>query len=101
MASDLLHKYSAHPDIDQSAVRDALNDLTDDDISVSSPITAGAPEASVGVERGDDMAVVEVTVSGHSGDWSKTSEQAVTDAVEAVEGVVERADAEGGYEPDG
>ena len=101
MASTLLHKYKADPDIEQAAVREALNNLTDDDISSSSPITAGASEASVGVERNDDEAVVTVYVDGHSGGWTKKSEEGVRKAVEGVDGVVELADAEGGYETDG
>jgi len=98
MASTLLHKYKADPDIDQAAVREALNSLTSDDVSSSSPITPGASEASVGVERDDDEAVVTVHVAGHAGDWTRTSEDAIQKVVQDVDGVGELVESKGGYE---
>lgn len=77
------------------AVRAALGGLTDDDLSASSPISAGGREAAVVVSDGTAV----VRVIGHDGDWTKKSTQAVLDAVEAVDGVESVSDVEGGYEP--
>ena len=75
-------------------VRAALGGLTDDDLSASSPISAGGREAAVVVDG--DVAVVKV--AGHDGDWTKKSTQAVLDAVEAVDGIESVSHVEGGYE---
>lgn len=96
MAQDLYHEYSTTGSVSRSDVRDALSGLTDDDITESSPITAGAAE--VGVETRDGTVIVRV--SGHEGEWSKTSETALRRAVVGVDGVDELTDSDGGYETD-
>lgn len=75
-------------------IRSALEGLADDDLSASSPISAGGREAAVVVDG--DVAFVKVV--GHDGDWTKKSTAAVTGAVEDVAGVVSVAEVEGGYE---
>lgn len=98
MAQNLYHEYTASGDVTRPAVREALDGLTDDDISGSSPITAGAEEAAVAVQRTGEGSAVIVNVEGHGGEWTRMSEDAVMDAVQSVEGVGELADSEGGYE---
>lgn len=78
-------------------VRAALEGLTDDDLSVSSPISPGGREAGVAIEDGD----VVVRVEGHDGDWTRKSTRAVVSAVESVDGVVESAGVDGGYNDPG
>lgn len=82
---------------DYGDIRQALSELTEDDVSVSSPISAGAPEAGVSV----DGRVAHVRVAGHDGDWTKTSEEAIVSALRGVPG--DHGDPSvvgGGYEPD-
>jgi len=84
------------PEAGYTDVREALSNLTDDDVSVSSPISAGGTEAAVVVD-GD---TIEVRVEGHEGDWTLTSQNGVIAAVEAVDGVEECTSVQGGYDPD-
>lgn len=98
MGSYLYHRYATDGSVSAADVRSALNELTDDDLSVSSPVSAGVDEAGTGVETVGGGVFVTVTVDGHDGDWTKTSEQAIKSAVESVEGVHELAESEGGYD---
>jgi hypothetical protein len=79
-----------------AAVREALSQLEEDDVSVSSPVSAGAPEAAVVV--GDDT--VTVRVEGHGSDWTKKSQEALESAVLGADGVTETESVNGGYSPD-
>lgn len=89
----LEHTYEVG-EVDRAAVRDALSGLTDDDVTVSSPVTAGGLELAVEVGEG----VLVVREEGHDGEWSKTSESAVRKAVESVDGVVGLVEKAGGYQ---
>lgn len=100
MAQNLYHEYTASGDVTRPEVREALDGLTDDDISDSSPITEGAEEAAVAVQHTSEGSAVVVTVEGHDGEWTYTSENAVKSAVRSVEGVGDLVDSEGGYEPE-
>ena len=95
MASNATFTFDA-PDASYTDVRAALSSLTDDDVSVSSPISAGGNEAAV-VDNGD---TVEVRIDGHDGSWTLTSQEGVIDAVEAADGVEKCVSVDGGYEPD-
>lgn len=97
MASRLYHRYSTERGVQKPAVRNALSLLTNDDVSVGSPISAGASEVAIVIEDGD----VVVRVEGHEGEWTQTSEAAVQSAVEAVDGVNELVESKGGFETDG
>lgn len=82
----------------RSDVQDQLDTITDDDVSNSSPVSSGVPEASIVV--GDGAA--HVRVEGHDGDFTKTSERALLSALGDVDGAAGSADvAAGGYETDG
>lgn len=100
MASRLYHEYAVDGEVEQSEVRAALTEMAEDDVSVTSPITAGANEVSVQTDSDGDTDLVVLHVMGHGGDWTQTSEQAVRRAVEGVEGVEELVYAEDGYTPD-
>ena len=89
-----LTAYFDAPSPSKAAVRDALSDLSDDDVSVSSPISAGGREAAVVV--GDNTVIVRVI--GHGGEWTKKSTEAVIDAVESAEGVTVVSSVDGGYD---
>lgn len=100
MAQELYHQYAANQDVNRRSVRDAVSELDGDDLSVSSPISAGATEVGIDVTGMSDEpgGFVHVTVSGHDGDWTKTSEQALKSAVQSVDGVGELVSSDGGYE---
>lgn len=91
----LEHTYEADG-VDRSEVRSALSELTDDDVSESSPVTAGGSELAVVVADGELI----IREGGHDGEWTKTSETAVRRAVSTVNGVGELVESSGGYEPD-
>jgi hypothetical protein len=97
MAERLEHTYSTDGPVAVGDIREALSDVSDDDVSESSPITAGVPEAGV---VPDSKTSVTLVVSGHDGTWTKTSETALRRAVKSVDGVGELASSEGGYDPD-
>lgn len=94
MAQKLHHEYEASGGVTRQAIRQALAGLTDDDLSNSSPVTPGVPEAGIEIADG----TVHLRVQGHDGDWTKTSEQAVISAIEDADGVEGLAESEGGYE---
>jgi len=75
-----------------SAVREAMASLSDDDVSKTSPVTPGGSE--VGVTGGEN---VEIHVEGHSGEFTKTTEEALVAAVEAIEGTHNVRVTQGGY----
>lgn len=88
--TDLLH-------LPVGPVREALRAVDGEDLSVSSPVSAGVPEA--GVSPGDDGSVL-VVVEGHDGDFTKTSERALKRALADVPFSVDVEVVDGGYEPD-
>ena len=94
MGSRLVATFELDGAVSKQAIRSALGALADDDLSASSPISAGGREAAVVVSDGTAV----VRVIGHDGDWTKKSTQAVLDAVEAVDGIESVSDVEGGYE---
>jgi len=80
------------------AVRKSLASVSEDDVSKSSPITAGVPEA--GIATTDD-GNVRLRVAGHSGSFTKTSERALLAALR--DGLPESASVSveaGGYDSD-
>jgi hypothetical protein len=90
----LEHTYSVDGTVTHGMVRRALGEVEKDDISQSSPITAGVPEAGIVITQD----TVIVTVEGHEGDWTKTSETALRRAVKSVDDVEALEESEGGYE---
>lgn len=94
MASDLCHRYETDGSVSSAAVRAAIGSLTNDDVSNSSPISAGGGE--VGTSFDGDVLVVRV--AGHGGDWTKTSEEALRKKIQSVPGVGDIESSDGGYE---
>lgn len=94
MASDLYHRYETDGDVSMADVRAALESLSDDDVSVSSPISPGAAGVGTALDEGD----VVIRVEGQGGDWTKTSEDALRRAVSGVNGVSGLVESEGGYD---
>lgn len=85
-------------DVSVGDVRAALSELSDDDVSESSPVSGGVPEAGIEVNEGS----VDVRIEGHAGEFTKTSQRALVGVLEEIEGgqnTVEIID--GGYEKDG
>jgi hypothetical protein len=95
MASNATFRFDA-PGATYTDIREALSNITDDDVSVSSPISDSGSEAAV-VVNGD---TAEVRVDGHDGSWTLTSQEGVIAAVEAADGVEECVSVDGGYDPD-
>jgi len=100
MGADLYHRYEADADVSKAAIRAELDTVAEDDISKSSPISAGVPEAGIAVVHEDGDTSVLIRVDGHAGSWSRTSETALRRAVKRADGVHEQVDASGGYQPD-
>lgn len=93
MARSIHIVFDAEDSVTSGDIRDAVSELTEDDISVRSPISEGAPE--IGTTTGDGWMGV---VAGSGQDWTKTSQQAVIDAVQRVDGIGEVRDITGGYD---
>jgi len=98
MASRLRLVYEVSEARAVGKVRQALNNLTEDDLSESSPITPGGNEVGLGRVSSDGGPALEIVIEGHDGDWTKTSQEAVKDAAEGVEGIGDLLEHEGGYE---
>lgn len=96
MASTIEVTADTDSSFSRPALRAALDGITDDDVSVSSPVTDGAPEAAIDHNRDDG--VVHVRVEGHDGDFTKTSQQALVSAVRSVDGATDPTVTDGGYE---
>lgn len=95
MGEYLRHEYEAESGVSKAAVRDALSALSEDDVSSSSPVSAGGQELAVDDTGDGALAVI---CEGHGGDWTKTSEEAVRVAVQSVDGVGDLVGSEGGYD---
>lgn len=82
-----------------SDVREALVGL---DVSESSPVDANCRQLGVSTTEtygDDDTLHVVVTESGHEGSWTKTSQEAVLDALKNLDGIdATEVEVEGGYE---
>lgn len=94
MTADIEIAVDASSTVTRQDIRSALDALTEDDISETSPVTAGCPEAvAVNVEDG-----LLVRCEGHDGDWTRTSERAVLRALKGASGVEDASVVDGGYE---
>lgn len=98
MGSYLYHRYELEEPVVPQAVMGALASLTDDDLSVGSPVSAGCEEVGVAKLQEDGERYIELRVEGHSGDWTKTSEDAIRRRVEGIDGVGGLAESEGGFD---
>lgn len=96
MASHIEVTADVNGDFSERALRTALAALTDEDLSESSPVSAGAQEVAVDHNQRDG--VVHVRCEGHSGDFTKTSERALTRTVRGVTGVEDASVTDGGYD---
>lgn len=76
-------------------VREALSQLDDDDLSASSPVSAGVPEAGIEVDTAGNA---HVRVEGWEGDFTRTSERALSSALSALDTAGGVAVVSGGYE---
>lgn len=75
-------------------VRAALDGITEDDISASSPVSEGIPEANVTVYGDDTM---DVTVPGKGERrWTRTTERAIHAALTSLDGVGDIIEKQGG-----
>lgn len=96
MASTITIESAVDESFDRGTLREHLDGLTDDDVSVSSPLSAGAPE--VGVDYNQPERALTLRVGGHGGDFTKTSERALLSLLRDVEGVHDPTVTDGGYE---
>jgi hypothetical protein len=99
MASHIEVTADVDDSFERAALREELSALTDDDVSQSSPISEGAPEAGIAHNRAES--VVTVRVEGHGGSWTKTSMDALRTAVGRVDGVLDASVTDGGYDANG
>jgi hypothetical protein len=97
MADTLEVVLSVPEELPTSALRDAVASLTDDDLSVRSPVTAGAEEVGVGRTSPGEAVL---RVEGHGGRFTKTSQQAVVEAAESAHEAVTAETVNGGYTPE-
>jgi hypothetical protein len=97
MGSYLYHRYELSEPVVPQAVMGALSSLTDDDLSVGSPVTGGCNEVGVAKVQEDEERFIVLRVEGHSGDWTKTSEDAIRRRVEGIDGIAGLVESEGGY----
>lgn len=81
------------PSITRSDVSDSLDQV--DDVSDSSPISAGVGEAAV-IVKADSVVI---RIQGHDGEWSEQSETALLRGLERVDGVGSAEVVSGGHEP--
>lgn len=98
MAPTLKHVYAAPPPGGPTPVLQALRSLTEEDISQKSPVTPGIPEVSFNMTREDGQRRLVLTVDSDDGEWSKTSEEAIQDAVLSTITAEELVESEGGYD---
>ena len=98
MASRLYHEYACEPSVSKADIRVALSVLEEPDISSSSPISDGASEVAVVMHTDEEPHTLDIRVTGHSGEWTKKSEEAVQNVIQNVEGVGDLVDSDGGYE---
>lgn len=92
--SSELHVTAEHDGtVSNADLREAFTDL---DVSESSPITTDAPEVGIGhseeTEENDEGEeethhYVTLSVAGHEGEWTKTSQDALLDALKNIDGV--------------
>lgn len=97
MASEI--EVTANVTTDDLSIGDVYDGmrLGGDDISKKSPITPGLREVAATI--GEDT--LTLRVQGHSGQWSKTSQEALTDALAEVDGVDgSTIEVEGGFKAD-
>lgn len=100
MAQHLHHRFRVSNGVGRADIAAALGEVTDDDLSQKSPATAGVPEAAITLITEQTGKFAEVRIEGHDGEWSKTSMDAIRSAVLGVDGVHERVETRGGYEPE-
>ena len=96
MAKDIRLTFDTDGTVTSGDIRAALDDLTDDDITVQSPVEPGIPGVATAVD-GDEMTVI---AGDGSDEFSKTTQRAIKSAVTGIEGVEEHVSTEGGYETD-
>lgn len=86
--------YTVSDGVSTPDIRSALDSVTGDDVSQSSPVEAGVGAGQVQV-NGDGTAEVTVPDAGDT-PWTKKSERAIHQAVQSVDGVGELVEKEGG-----
>lgn len=98
MGGYLWHRYRTVEEVSSGDVRDAVSALTSEDISVSSPISAGGDEVATAFADDGDLII---TVEGYDGDWTLTSEEELRRTISSINGVYELLESDGGYDNDG
>lgn len=98
MASDIRIEASTDGSVTKGDVYAALREIDPTDLSKKSPVTNQIREAYVAV--GD--AGIAVKVEGHDGEWSRSSQNALTHTLAGIGGVDSQSVevASGGYESD-
>lgn len=94
MASHIEIRAEITPDVSKSDVYAALRTVTDEDLSVRSPVSEQLRQVAV-VMHGDHLLA---RSHGHRGQWSQTSQEAVIEAIESVDGVSDVEVVDGGFE---
>lgn len=102
MGQSLYHQYAIDSGVSYSDVRAAVRSLSDDDLSVGSPISGGGEEVGIDLtgEGSDPGGILHIRVEGHDGEWTKTSEKALSRTIRSVNGVGKVIESQGGYEGD-
>lgn len=94
MASNIEIRAETTDTLQRRDVAAALRNVTDADLSEKSPVSEQLREVAVVMHDGYLLA----RVGGHSGEWSQTSEEAVVNALESVEGVSGASVVDGGFD---
>lgn len=99
MAPSIQIHFRGDYSVSKQDIRDAIAGLTEDGLSKKSPVTPGGGElVPVVNSEHEDTPHFKVVCDGHGGGWSKTSQEAIKNAVLDVEGVNECTGIDGGYE---
>lgn len=83
MASHIRIEADADDAVSKADVYDALRGIDPADLSTQSPVSNQLPEAFVAIGAGG----IAVKVDGHEGEWSRSTEQAVTRTLAGIDGV--------------
>jgi len=76
-------------------LRAALETVSEDDVSASSPVSEHVPEAGTSVDAGGSG---HVRVEGHGGDFTRTSERALLTALRDHGAIADAEVVAGGYD---
>lgn len=96
MSRSIHIRFETDGTVSSGDIREAYAGLSEDDVSKSSPITGSSGE--IATTTGDGW--VGVAVGSAPDGWTKTSQEALVDAVLSIPGVKDVLDIDGGYTPE-